>query len=263
MKTTAANHRLLTHAEEVDLARRARAGDDRARRKLIECNVRLVYSVAGDYLHRGLDFDDLVQEGCIGLMRAVDKYDPGRGYRFSTMGRWWIKQAVQRAVADQSRTIRVPVHMTEKIRKVKRAHGDLTREYEREPTAEEIADRLAWDVSYVEDALEAAKPTTSLHQPATSDESSAEFGDLIADASEPGTVHEALDSLEAEALRDALDSLPPRERYVISRRYALDGEDIASLRTVARELGVSRDNVHQLQRRAERKLRSYADLQPA
>lgn len=263
MKTGAANHRLLTAREERTLARRAHSGDRRARDQLVKHNIRLVYSIAGEYTRQGLDFDDLVQEGCIGLMRAVEKYDPERGYRFSTMASWWIKQAVQRAVADQSRTIRLPVHQGEKVRKVKRAASDLETELEREPTAEEIADRLAWDVSRVEDALEVSKPTASLHRPATSDEGSAELGTLIADASEPGVPSEALDNIEASAISEGLEGLPSRERYVISRRYALDGEDVASLRRVAEELGVSRDNVHQLQRRAEQKLRSYADLQPA
>src|SRR4028119_990401 len=157
--------RLLTHAEELDLSRRAIAGDGRARQRLIEKNLRLVVSVAKKYRGYGLPFEDLIQEGNIGLMKAVEKYDPERGFRFSTYATWWIRQAVQRAVADKGRTIRVPVHMTEKIRKMARAYNELSVQLEREPTDEEVAERLGWDVERVRDVKSAIPDATSLNQP--------------------------------------------------------------------------------------------------
>src|SRR3712207_3942071 len=156
---------LLTHEEEIDLSERVRAGDRRARKKLIEKNLRLVVSVAKKYRGYGLPFEDLIQEGNIGLMRAVEKFDPERGFRFSTYATWWIRQAVQRAVADKGRTIRVPVHMTEKIRKVRRARGELSAELGRDPGGEEVADRLGWEPEEVLAVLEAVPDVTSLNKP--------------------------------------------------------------------------------------------------
>src|SRR5918911_4971482 len=160
---------LLTHQEEIDLSKKAKAGDRRARQRLIEKNLRLVVSVAKKYRGYGLPFEDLIQEGNIGLMKAVEKFDPERGYRFSTYATWWIRQAVQRAVADKGRTIRVPVHMTEKIRKISRAYNELSTELEREPSDEEVAERLEWTVEGVRFTTEAIPDATSLEQPVGSE----------------------------------------------------------------------------------------------
>src|SRR3954451_23004843 len=172
---------LLTHKEEIDLSMRAKAGDKKARQRLIERNLRLVVSVAKKYRGYGLPFEDLIQEGNIGLMKAVEKFDPDRGFRFSTYATWWIRQAVQRAVADKGRTIRVPVHMGEKIRKMARTYNELSAQLKREPTDEEVAERLSWDVDRVKDVKSAIPDATSLNQPLSSDEGSSELGDLLED----------------------------------------------------------------------------------
>src|SRR5215203_3847288 len=161
---------LLTHAEEIDLSKRAKADDQKARQRLIEKNLRLVVSVAKKYCGMGLPFEDLIQEGNIGLMKAVEKYDPERGFRFSTYATWWVRQAVQRAVADKGRTIRVPVHMTEKIRKMARTYNELSAEFERDPTDEEVAERLEWTMDEVRLTMEAMPDATSLDQPVSSEE---------------------------------------------------------------------------------------------
>ena len=178
---------LLTHREEVELSRRARAGDERARHRLVEKNLRLGVSVAKRYRGMGLPFEDLIQEGNVGLMTAVQKFDPEKGYRFSTYATWWVRQAVQRSVADKGRTIRVPVHMGEKIRKMSRAYGDLFSRLGREPTEEEVAKRLGWDVEGVRLARDAMPDVTSLNQSLTPEADGAELGDLVEDghASDP------------------------------------------------------------------------------
>src|SRR5918911_1650420 len=160
---------LLTHREEIDLSKRAKAGDDRARKKLVEKNLRLVVSVAKRYRGMGLPFEDLIQEGNVGLMKAVDKFDPERGYRFSTYATWWIRQAVGRAVADKARTIRLPVHMGEKIRSASRVTGELSVELGREPTGEEIAGRLGWTVEQVLDVKGIVPDAASLNKPVSSE----------------------------------------------------------------------------------------------
>src|SRR4028118_986030 len=189
--------RLLTHAEELDLSRRAIAGDGRARQRLIEKNLRLVVSVAKKYRGYGLPFEDLIQEGNIGLMKAVEKYDPDRGYRFSTYATWWVRQAVQRAVADKGRTIRVPVHMGEKIRKMARAYNELSAEFEREPTDEEVAARLEWATDEVRTVKGAMPDAASLNQSLTSDDDSSEVGDFVEDEQASDTAGGGMRGVEA------------------------------------------------------------------
>ncbi|MGB3682027.1 MAG: RNA polymerase sigma factor RpoD/SigA [Rubrobacteraceae bacterium] len=246
---------LLTHAEEIDLSNRAKDGDSRARQRLIEKNLRLVVSVAKKYRGYGLPFEDLIQEGNIGLMKAVEKFDPDRGYRFSTYATWWIRQAVQRAVADKGRTIRVPVHMTEKIRKVSRAYNELSAELEREPLEEEVAARLAWSHEEVRLTMSAMPDATSLDQPVSTDETSSQLGDFIEDEKVSDTPGEVMREMETVQLKEAIDRLPERARYVLVRRYGLDERDPATLAELGEELDISRERVRQLQREAERILK--------
>jgi RNA polymerase primary sigma factor len=248
--------RLLTHAEEIDLGRRAREGDEMARSKLIERNLRLVIPVAKKYRGMGLPFGDLIQEGNIGLMRAADKFDPEKGFRFSTYATWWIRQAVQRAVADKGRTIRVPVHMGEKIRKMARIYNELSTEIGREPTDGEVAGRIGWDIDRVKDVKSAIPDATSLNQPLSSDEGSSELGDFVEDVRESGPDSEVVWELETRRLMESVERLPERQRRVLVRRYGLDGEKPATLADLSEELAISRERMRQLQREAEQALRN-------
>jgi RNA polymerase primary sigma factor len=249
--------KLLTHQEEISLSRRARAGDQRARKKLVERNLRLVVSVVKKYRGMGLPFEDLIQEGNLGLVRAVEKFDPDRGLRFSTFAIWWIRQAVGRAVADKGRTIRVPVHMGEKIRKITRTHNELSAELGRDPTDEEVAQRLGWKVEEVRDAKEAIPDaTTSLNRPLGSEENASELGEFIEDERASDTSGEVVREMEAASWREAVERLPERHRYVLVRRYGLDDREPASLTELHEELKVSRERIRQLQRAAEQMLKS-------
>jgi RNA polymerase primary sigma factor len=246
--------KLLTHAEEIDLSKRAKAGEKGARQRLIEKNLRLVVSVAKKYRGMGLPFEDLIQEGNIGLMKAVEKFDPDRGWRFSTYATWWVRQAVQRAVADKGRTIRVPVHRGEKMRKMARAYNELSSEMEREPTDEEVAGRLGWSVEDVRDLKGSLWDASSLNQPLSSEADATEIGELIEDERASEVAGTVIGEMEMDWLADAVERLPERHRYVLIKRYGLGEEEAATLAQLSEELGISRERVRQVQREAERML---------
>ena len=251
------NDKLLTHQEEIDLSKRAKKGDKAARKRLIEKNLRLVVSIAKKSRGRGLPFEDLIQEGNIGLMKAVGKFDSDRGFRFSTYATWWIRQTIQRAVADKGRTIRIPVHMGEKMRKMAGTYNELWAELERAPSDEAVAERLGWsveDIRKVKDAMPDA--STSLNQPLTSDKGSSELGELVEDERSSDTPGTVMSEMETSQLGEAIDRLPERYRYVLVRRYGLDDKDPATLAELSDELELSRERVRQLQLQAVGRLKS-------
>jgi RNA polymerase primary sigma factor len=247
---------LLTHAEEVDLSRRARAGDAKARTRLVEKNLRLVVSVAKKYRGYGVPFEDLIQEGNIGLMKAVDKYDPDRGWRFSTYATWWVRQAVGRAVSDKGRTIRLPVHMGEKMRKMARTYNGLSAELGREPTDEEVAGRLGWTAEKVREVKSAMPDAASLDKPLGSGEEASELGSLVEDQASSEVSEAVVRDMEVGWLGEAISRLPERHQHVLVKRYGLDEEETSTLAQLADELKVSKERVRQLQREAERMLRA-------
>ena len=243
---------LLTMEQELELARAAQAGD--ARRKLSEANLRLVVSVAKRYAGRGLPFLDLIQEGNLGLMKAAEKFEPERGFKFSTYATWWIRQAITRAIADQGRTIRIPVHLVESINRVKKAAGELLRKNGREPTAEEIAVQLEMEPDRIRELLQLAQDPISLETP-VGEEEDAHLEDFIQDEEAGVPVDEAGRQLLRRELLNVLKSLTPREERVITLRFGLEDGRARTLEELGKEFNVTRERVRQIEAKALRKLR--------
>jgi RNA polymerase primary sigma factor len=254
--------KLLTHEEEVELSRQAEAGDQEARRRLIEKNLRLVVSVAKKYRGMGLPFEDLIQEGNIGLIKAVERFDPEMGHRFSTYATWWIRQAISRAISDKGRVVRLPVHAGEKARKVARVRNALSAELRREPTAEEIAESLGWSVQEVNAVIGFLPDATSLDRPAGSEDGAPKLGELVEDERASEVPDAVIREMENARLREAIEGMADRERRVLVRRYGLDDREPATLTELGAELGLTRERVRQLQRNAERQLRGRSAPTP-
>jgi RNA polymerase primary sigma factor len=252
--------RLLTAQEEVDLAKRIERGDFDAKQKMVESNLRLVVSIAKNYRNQGLPFPDLIQEGTLGLVRAAEKFDYRKGFKFSTYATWWIRQAVARALADKARTIRIPVHVVEKLRRIWRAERMLVTELGRDPTAAEIAELTGIDPEEVDSIKRSAQAPVSLEKP-VGDEEQSEFGQFIADERAESPYERATEILTKEALREALESLSYRERRVLELRYGLGGEHPRTLGEVGRAFNVTRDRIRQIEIQSLKKLQSLAEAQ--
>jgi RNA polymerase primary sigma factor len=255
----AGRHQLLTAAQEVALAKRIESGDGAAKQEMIQSNLRLVVSIAKNYRNQGLPFLDLIQEGTLGLIRAVEKFDWRRGFKFSTYATWWIRQAVARALADKARTIRMPVHIVERLQKMNRAERTLWTQLGREPTLAEIGEEASLTVQQVTEVRAAARASTSLDAP-VGDAEDAVLGDFV--AGEELLPEEKVElELRSQALRQALASLPHREREVVILRYGIGGTDPKTLEEIGRRLGITRERVRQIELDSLRRLASVREMQ--